>query len=186
MFEFNHMISSCSFLDLGFSGPQFMWSNMRRGIAHIQERLDRALGNRQLLFRFPDCSVSHLPRSRSDHHPLLLQPTVASARSHSDRQFRLLTAWFSHPSFADLVQRFWCDRGRVPLMDIMQQFCTTLSTWNKHVFGNIFERKRRLRARLLGLQRTLYHQNSKQLRLLETSLRKDLDATLAQEESLWK
>lgn len=31
--------------DLGSIGPTFMWSNTRKGFAHVKERLDKAIGN---------------------------------------------------------------------------------------------------------------------------------------------
>lgn len=65
------MVSTCSLIDLGFSGSPFTWSNMRVGTSCIKERLDMGLCNQQFLHRFPDTLVLHLPRVRSDHHPYL-------------------------------------------------------------------------------------------------------------------
>lgn len=73
MNSFVHMIRECALIDLGFSGPPFTWTNMRKGEANIQEWLDRALANSSWLERFGDSQVIHLPRTRSDHNPLLLQ-----------------------------------------------------------------------------------------------------------------
>lgn len=35
------VVTGCSLVDMGFSGPRFTWSNMRLGSAAIRERLDR-------------------------------------------------------------------------------------------------------------------------------------------------
>lgn len=32
---FQRMVSSCELIDMGFSGPKFTWTNMRRGIANV-------------------------------------------------------------------------------------------------------------------------------------------------------
>ncbi|MBA0632964.1 hypothetical protein Godav_001624 [Gossypium davidsonii] len=53
--------------DLGFCGPSF--TSLRGG---IHERLDRAIGNNVWLTAFPHSLVTHLPRIKSDHRPLLL------------------------------------------------------------------------------------------------------------------
>lgn len=72
MQQFNYMIFECALPDMGFVGPRFTWSNMREGPTLIQECLDNALYNRQFLTRYLEYTVVHLPRPRSDHHPLLV------------------------------------------------------------------------------------------------------------------
>lgn len=42
---FKEAISACGLIDLGFFGPRFTWSNMRKGLVDVQERLDRVLGS---------------------------------------------------------------------------------------------------------------------------------------------
>lgn len=39
------MIDVGGFIDLGFIGPKFTWTNNRKDGALIQERMDRAWGN---------------------------------------------------------------------------------------------------------------------------------------------
>lgn len=51
---FQTMINSCELVDLGFVGPRYTWSNMHRGSARVEERLDRCLCNTAWLRRFPD------------------------------------------------------------------------------------------------------------------------------------
>ncbi|KAA3472641.1 reverse transcriptase [Gossypium australe] len=58
-------------------------------------------------------------------------------------------------------------------------------TWNKTVFGNIFTRKKKLEARIAGIQRTLRHQFVPGLWKLEKKLKEQLNLTLHQEETLW-
>lgn len=70
--RFANWISSCNLIDLGFSGPRFTWSNLRPGLGHVKERLDRALSNADWRLLFPEAIVQHLPRTYSDHCPLLV------------------------------------------------------------------------------------------------------------------
>lgn len=61
--SFLEVIRTCELLDIGYSRPKFTWSNMRRGMANILERLDRAFCNQKWITTFPNCQVTHLPRS---------------------------------------------------------------------------------------------------------------------------
>ncbi|KAG8472191.1 hypothetical protein CXB51_036355 [Gossypium anomalum] len=54
--------------DLGFQGPPFTW---HRGF--LSERLDKAVGNDSWVEAFPNCLITHLPRIKSDHRPLLMK-----------------------------------------------------------------------------------------------------------------
>lgn len=69
---FSQAVNDCGLFDLGFKGPKFTWNNMRKGVDNVQERLDKAFGNQRWLQRFRDCQVRHLPRSRSNHNPLIV------------------------------------------------------------------------------------------------------------------
>ncbi|KAJ4824931.1 hypothetical protein Tsubulata_024287 [Turnera subulata] len=65
---FNEWIDECQLVDLGFKGPEFTWE---RG--DVQERLDRALADMRWRLAFPAADVIHLPRTKSDHSPLLIR-----------------------------------------------------------------------------------------------------------------
>ncbi|KAH9661422.1 reverse transcriptase domain-containing protein [Citrus sinensis] len=57
--------------------------------------------------------------------------------------------------------------------------------WNKDIFGNIIYRKRKLLARIGGIQRILETKPNHNLTRLEVKLQKDLEEVLTQEELLW-
>lgn len=56
-------------------------------------------------------------------------------------------------------------------MEAVNAFTTKVSAWNKDVFGNIFWKKRRLLARLGGIQKALKDYSSHGLLDLEKQLR---------------
>ena len=58
-------------------------------------------------------------------------------------------------------------------------------SWNKLHFGNIFTKKRKIMARLNGIQRVVAVRPSSSLLDLENNLLKDLDVVLGQEQELW-
>lgn len=59
-------------MDMGCSGPKLTWTNNRQGLANTKERLDRALCNTQWMNSFPESCVWNLPRTYSDHAPLVV------------------------------------------------------------------------------------------------------------------
>ncbi|KAG5557684.1 hypothetical protein RHGRI_007809 [Rhododendron griersonianum] len=70
--KFARHINNCNLVDLGFSGPKFTWNNGRKGMANVQKRLDRALCNEEWQNLFPEGMVQILPRTYSDHSPILI------------------------------------------------------------------------------------------------------------------
>lgn len=169
-------VDECHLIDIGFSGPRFTWSNMREDLSNIQERLDRGLCNQQWLELFSDNVVSHLPRTVSDHLPLLIHPPKQRSRPPECR-FQVLSAWFSHPQFVDVFQRAWEGDCRNCLVS-MDRFRSLAMYWNINVFGNIFWRKKDCLARLVGVQQKLSFSPSQYLSELEAKLRADLSTTL--------
>ena len=71
---FINNINNCNLVDLGCSGPRLTWSNNRGGFANTLVRLDRALANPDWRLRFPEATVCNLPRSYSDHCPMIIRP----------------------------------------------------------------------------------------------------------------
>lgn len=70
--DLDNFIDAPSLMDVGFHGNPFTWSNVREGLALICERLDRALLNCTWLDSFPSIKVIHLPKTHSDHCPILV------------------------------------------------------------------------------------------------------------------
>ncbi|XP_019180350.1 PREDICTED: uncharacterized protein LOC109175534 [Ipomoea nil] len=101
--DFNEWIFREGLVDLGFTGPSFTWT---RGIdtpTFKGARLDRALCNVEWSLRFPNTTVNHLPRIRSNHSPLLIS-TASSSLRKSSYSFKFNIAWAAHPSFHECVR----------------------------------------------------------------------------------
>ena len=53
MKEFHDTLDECSFVDLGYEGPKFMWFKHLSGGITVWERLDKAVANPEWLTLFP-------------------------------------------------------------------------------------------------------------------------------------
>ena len=61
--EFKACLDSCNFVDLGFAGPKYTWTNKRQILDLILERMDRCFANPIWRILYPEAVVTHLPRT---------------------------------------------------------------------------------------------------------------------------
>ena len=73
MANFHEVLSECNLFDLGFHGVPWTYNNKQHGNKNVKVRLDRAVVCPQWSSMFPDCKVSHILSSRSDHCPILIE-----------------------------------------------------------------------------------------------------------------
>ena len=67
----------------------------------------------------------------------------------------------------------------------VSEFSQQVKKWNKDSFGNIFQRKKGLLARIGGVQRALERWLLRSLYRLEAKLKRELEEVLMQEELFW-
>jgi hypothetical protein len=89
-FIFNAIIDSLDLRELGLSSRQFTWANRRQ--TPTFEKLDRILVSVEWEQKFPLASVHALPRSGSDHTPLLLD-TGEQAHLGNKMEFSFELSW---------------------------------------------------------------------------------------------
>lgn len=178
---FKDCLDACNMMDLGFSGPRFTWSN-RRGFRNlIQERLDRFLANPGWCTLYPNAKVSHLTRVHSDHCPILLD-FEPGASIRLNRPFKFQSFWLNDLSFPNIVRDAWGQSNR--LDPVVEKFTKDATAWNRDHFGNIFAKKRRVMARLDGVQKALAERPSDSLVDVEKVLQRELNEVLNQEQEL--
>lgn len=132
---------------------------------------------------FPDTQVLHLPRTHSDHCPLLLS-LLKDIVTDKKCIFRFETIWSSHPELPNIIDNTWKNAHNLP--DAISQFERDVTTWNKNTFGNIFYKKNNIIKRLQGIHNSKNYPNSYFLLDLEQDLIKEYNDILKREEEFWK
>lgn len=89
----------------------------------------------------------------------------------------------SHPLFPKVVNDSWIKDGS--LKENVEKFTADVKIWNKEVFGDIFQRKKWVEARLRGIQSNIVEGPNEYLLNLESQHRKEYFEILQQEKELW-
>lgn len=114
---------------------------MRNG-NKILQRLDRIFYNDQQPAIFPVATVTHLPRTWSDHSVLLYQCTKSD--SPLIKYFRFLNFWLDQPDFDHVVKDCWKTQvqGNVmyTLRHKLKKLTHCLGKWSKESIGNVFDK----------------------------------------------
>ena len=136
---------------MGSKGPRFTWrGGIRNGYGRVYERLDRCFCNVQWRQLYQNANVLVLPRVRSDHHPILVELEKVRGRAHGvERPFRFEAAWLQHGKFTEFIRKSWETDREVP--EALDGLFSQLRIWNKEVYGNIFQRKKKVLNRLRGV-----------------------------------
>ncbi|WMV13660.1 hypothetical protein MTR67_007045, partial [Solanum verrucosum] len=166
--EFIGVIEACGLMDLGFNGPKFTWSNQRGINFRIWKRLDRAMVNDKWLQHMPHTSITHLPSVGSDHCPLLMEMNTR-AENHI-KYFKFLNFWADQPSFLTAITDCWNRKIKGNPMWIFHQrmkrvAASTLSTWSKMQFGDIYATVRDYEERVKVAEEKLIHDHTEENRI---------------------
>ncbi|XP_047266782.1 uncharacterized protein LOC124897662 [Capsicum annuum] len=170
---FRQCLNNCSMINLGFKGNKYTWTNKhhRNRRQLIFERLDRCLANNLGITYYPETTVTYLPRTKSDHSPMLVN--FSGNKHHTQgKTFRFEPMWCTHHSFKNLVNS--CFNTDQCLLKAIEFFQVKATHWNSTIFGNIFHKHKRVLARLDGIQ------NFKQ------ELLSEYNSLLLCEENIWK
>ena len=135
---FQDVLDGCGFVDLGFIGPPFTWTNNRMGDM-TWERLDRVVATPEWLTRFPLARVHHLDCRWSDHKPIWvgMEPMLIPSR----KLFRFEEVWTTNISCEKTIEAAWREsKPGVPMYTAWEKIhaCRRdLRKWSRNNFGNI-------------------------------------------------
>ncbi|KAL5736384.1 hypothetical protein ACOSQ2_031172 [Xanthoceras sorbifolium] len=181
---FADWINNNNLIDLGFVGQNITWLNKRGSRDEVWCRLNRALCFMDWRMLFPEGFVKHLPRTHSDHCPILLKLHSSHTPCSLLKPFRFEAMWMCHAEFDRIIFGEWnVSEGNV--LDKILSLSNKLKLWNKESFGCIFQRKRRLLARLQGIQKHLSIDHKQGLVSLEARLIAEYNCIIDMEEIFW-
>ncbi|XP_070022131.1 uncharacterized protein [Nicotiana sylvestris] len=123
--DFSSCMDNCEVKDLGYVGPKFTWCNNWEARRRIWKRLDRVFVNDLWCQTMQNNVVKHLPRTGSDHRPLLLK--CYNKNNNSIKYFKFLDFWTEQPSFMNLVEDVWNSNISRNALWILQQKLKKLS-----------------------------------------------------------
>lgn len=108
-----------------------------------------------------------LTRIGLDHSPLLLLQNQTN--SSTQKPFRYENMRHTHPLFENWAYTHWATlQGH--LMDKLHVMSSSLSTWNRQTFGNLFSKLTRLSNHIQGIQASPSYHHSTFLHHLERDL----------------
>ena len=148
----------------------------------IQERIDKVFVNAEWNSIYSEAHVKHLERVQSNHCPIM----VCLEQNQQFRlqwPFRFHPMWLSHPEFPEVICDAWT--SPVVLSNVVAKFVDKAKVWNKEVFGNLFHRKKRIVARLKGVQTELSTNPSSFLVDLDRTLKAEFMEISKLEEEFW-
>ncbi|EOY02242.1 Uncharacterized protein TCM_016767 [Theobroma cacao] len=183
MEDFASTLFDCGLVDAGFEGNSFTWTNN-----HMFQRLDRVVYNPEWAQCFSSTRVQHLNLDGSDHCPLLISCNTASQKGPST--FRFLHAWTKHHDFLPFITKSW----QTPLQGSglstfwfkQQRLKRDLKWWNKHIFGDIFEKLRLAEEEAKKREIEFQHNPSLTNRNLMHKAYTKLNRQLSIEELFWQ
>ncbi|XP_035542866.1 uncharacterized protein LOC118345331, partial [Juglans regia] len=163
MEAFNKFIDTAGLSELRFEGNQFSWCNNQQGSARRWARLDRTLTSVECITMFPEAYMQYLPRTTSDHAPILIKLEAESV-SYGYPAFKFHQTWVTHDSFLDCVANAWedgiADHGMARLARKLKKLKQILQIWNREVFGNTGQNIQHLEDRLSRLEIKLQEGNN--------------------------
>lgn len=84
------------------SAPGLIWGWDE---APIKEKIDKAYCNEEWKNAFPEAIVRHLPRTRADHCPILMDLCGSDPPNPLLRPFWFEAAWISHQNLSEFVEK---------------------------------------------------------------------------------
>ncbi|CAH1453519.1 unnamed protein product [Lactuca virosa] len=95
-------------VDINATGLYYSWNQKPRGIGGLLRKLDRTMGNTNILSMFPRLHVMYKPYGILDHSPSLISFPIGKPKK--SYHFKFVNNITNHPHFHDTVQLIWDNR----------------------------------------------------------------------------
>ena len=187
MRRFSEVIEELALKDLPLHGGLFMWSGGLNGLS--RSRLDRFLISEDWDNHFSGAIQCSLPRSVSDHFPILLD---GGGTRRGPIPFRFENMWLKEEGFKELLKGWWqgfnySGSYSFILTEKLKALKIKLKEWNSKVFGKVGVNKGS------ALDKVSYWDNQEQLRALNEQelearkeAREEFKKWVLMEETSWR
>ncbi|KAL4588964.1 hypothetical protein LXL04_001865 [Taraxacum kok-saghyz] len=108
MDDFQRCIEDTNLIDINATGLYYTWNQKPRGVGGLLRKLDRTMGNTNILSLFPRINVMYKPYGISDHSPAVIEFPIGKPKKSYD--FKFVNTIADHPQFLDTVQLHWNSR----------------------------------------------------------------------------
>jgi hypothetical protein len=141
--EFEDFVRRMELIDLPALGRKFSWFHSN---GQAMSRIDRAFVSEDWISLWGQPSLWILPRSISNHCPLVLRHNFVD---WGPRPFRFNNHWLDHANFKNVVEDFWRSfhgegwMGFI-LKEKLKGLKELLKVWSKEVYGTVDLQIRRL------------------------------------------
>jgi endonuclease/exonuclease/phosphatase family metal-dependent hydrolase len=127
-------VKRCGFVDLGYDGPAYTWTNKHFSSIPTYERLDRCFGNAEWCVMYPATTIYHLPMLYSDHAPILA--VLDSPRPRVKKPFRFENGWLYEQDFQEVAQTSWNRSSQQSFHQKTQFLASDLKKWRRKTPNN--------------------------------------------------
>lgn len=150
------------------------------------ERLDRAIATQEWKMIFPINHVTHLPRYKSNHAPIVLnyfRVNEGTQRSKVFSKFRFEHMWMQHPEFENTLKETWRTTTiTAHIGEKLQQVGMSVQRWASKHYGSVRKKRKKMMEKIAELQKREHTQEiAYPIRQVEV----DFDAILKAEETMW-
>jgi hypothetical protein len=189
--EFSAFIKTMEMVDIITNNGQFTWNNKRSNHYQVATRLDRFLVSESIILQGLTLDCNILPWGGSDHWPVQLEANFQT--TPKNRPFRFEKFWIEHPTFKEHINQWW--REELPdqgtrmfkLYKRLKYIKHKLKEWNKEIFGNINQEKKKIEDRMRILQELCIDEGyTEDRKREEIQMTREWEARCQQEETLWR
>ncbi|KAL6194794.1 hypothetical protein ACLB2K_035870 [Fragaria x ananassa] len=188
--EFQAMSDVCELIHVDTKGAEFTWVRRRGFHGNVELRLDRCLASLEWLDTWDQFDCCTLPRTCSDHNPLLMSFSKLSGPHYS--LFRFKKMWLDHENFREFVKNCWTSASSYGcpfsiLQHKLRVLRKALRRWNWEVFGDVHRRVKKDLEALAKVQEDIAATGGTDDDFAkENELQANLSESLRVQESFWK
>ncbi|KAL4560438.1 hypothetical protein LXL04_032589 [Taraxacum kok-saghyz] len=108
MGDFERCVEDKNLVDINATGLYYTWNQKPRGIRGLLRKLDRTMGNANILSLFPRISVMYKPYGISDHSPAIIE--FPNGKPKKSYDFKFVNNTTNHTDFLSTVNATWNNR----------------------------------------------------------------------------